>query len=517
VTSESRKWWALGALVLSVLVIGLDATVLNVALPTLATDLHASTGQLQWFADAYNLVFAAMLLPGGLLGDRFGRRKVLLLALALFGIGSIACAASTSAAQLIAARAVLGLGGGMIIPLSMAALTVLFDAEERPRAMAAWVTANAIAWPIGPILGGWLLDSFWWGSVFLLNVPIVAAALLAVWRLMPESRSAAAPRVDVGGIAMSSLGLAAITYGAIEAGERGWGDPRTVVALVAGAALLIAFVAWQLRLMRRPGVEPLVDLTLFRSRHFTWGTILATLVSFAIFGLLFAVPQFSQAVAGADALHTGLRLLPIIGGLLVGAQAADRIARWVGPRVVVAIGFALLAAGLAIGATTDVSSSYGFQALWIALAGLGMGFAMPTAMDAGLGALSPDRSGVGSGLLMSVRSVGATIGVAVLGTVLNAGYRSDLDVTGLPAGAASAAHNSAAAGVAVAHQLDSAALLASVRGAFVHGLSDMLVVSSAVAVVGFVLTVLFLPRWRAAGAAAPQPDQRAQSGHELAA
>jgi DHA2 family multidrug resistance protein-like MFS transporter len=515
-TADTRKWWALGALVLSVLVIGLDATVLNVALPTLATELDASTGQLQWFADAYNLVFAAMLLPGGLLGDRFGRRKTLLVALALFGVGSVACAAAGSAAQLIAARALLGLGGGMIIPLSMAALTVLFTDEERPRALAMWVAANAVAWPIGPILGGWLLDSFWWGSVFLINVPIVAAALVAVWRLMPESRSGATPRVDAGGIAMSSTGLAAITYGAIEAGERGWGDVRTLVALAAGTLVLASFVAWQLRIMRRPGGEPLVDLTLFRSRHFTWGTVLTTLVSFAIFGLLFALPQFSQAVAGADALHTGLRLLPIIGGLLVGAQIADRIVGHTGPRVVVAIGFAVLAAGLAIGASTDMSSSYGFQALWIALTGLGMGFAMPTAMDAGLGALSPDRSGVGSGLLMSVRSVGATIGVAVLGTVLNSGYRGELDVSGLPAGAAASARDSAAAGVATAQQLGSAPLLHSVRSAFVDGLDTMLLVSSAVAVAGLVLTMLFLPRRRAV-VATEQEEPAEFEQHELAA
>ena len=289
-TSESRRWWALGALSLSVLVVGLDLTVLNLALPTLATDLHASTAQLQWIVDAYSLVLAALVLPAGLLGDRFGRKKLLLGALLVFGAASLACAYASSAGALIAARAVLGLGAAFIIPLSLSVLPVLFSEQERQRAITITVGATFVAFPIGPVLGGWLLTHYWWGSVFLINGPVIALALLAVAVLLPESRSLQRRRLDLAGIVMSSLGLAALTYGAIEAGQRGWGDGVALAAMLAGALLLAAFVGWERRVASRPAGQPLVDLTLFGSASFTWGTVLATVVTFALFGLLFAVP-----------------------------------------------------------------------------------------------------------------------------------------------------------------------------------------------------------------------------------
>ncbi|HET7518413.1 MAG TPA: MFS transporter, partial [Actinomycetes bacterium] len=309
-TAGSRqKWWALGALALSLLVVGLDLTVLNVALPTLAVDLHASTSSLQWFANAYNLVLAAALLPAGLLGDRYGRKRLLLVALVLFGVASVGCAYAGSTGALIGARALLGLGAAFLLPLSVSVLPVLFTAEERPRAIAVWASANAIGIPLGPILGGWLLDHYWWGSVFLINVPVIALALAAVTMLLPESRAAVPPRIDLLGVVLSSLGLVGLTYGVIEAGDNGWSDPGTVATIAAGVLLLACFVAWQLRLSHRPDGQPLIDLSLFRSASFTWGATLATLVSFAMFGVLFTMPQYFQAVIGADALGTGLRLL----------------------------------------------------------------------------------------------------------------------------------------------------------------------------------------------------------------
>jgi MFS transporter, DHA2 family, multidrug resistance protein len=337
-TLGARRWWALGALALTLLVVGLDLTVLNVALPTLAVDLHATTGQLQWFANAYNLVLAAALLPAGLLGDRFGRKRLLLVALGLFAVASAACAYAGSAGALIGARAVLGLGASFLLPLSVAVLPVLFSAEERPRAIAVWASANAIGIPLGPVLGGWMLDNYWWGSVFLINLPVIVLAMAAVAVLLPESRSSDRPRLDLVGVLTSSLGLVGLTYGVIEAGERGWSDPVALVSMVGGILVLAGFVAWQRRQSRRPGGQPLVDLSLFRSASFTWGAILATLVSFALFGVLFVMPQYFQAVGGADAFGTGLRLLPVIGGLLVGAQVAGRVASRAGAKVTVAIG-----------------------------------------------------------------------------------------------------------------------------------------------------------------------------------
>ncbi|BCB77047.1 DHA2 family efflux MFS transporter permease subunit [Phytohabitans flavus] len=485
------RWWALIALALATLAIGLDATVLSVALPTLARDLDASTGDLQWFTNAYLLVMAAALLPAGMLGDRFGRKRMLLGALVLFGVASLTCAYATSTGQLIAARALLGLGAAVLTPLTAAVLTVIFTPEERPRALTIWVTANALGIPLGPLVGGWLLDNFWWGSVFLINLPLVAVALLAVGALVPESRGDERRRFDLTGVVLSTVGLVALTYGVIEAGERGWGDARALVTMVAGAVVLVAFAAWQ-----RRAREPLVDLDLFRSRGFTWGAILATVATFTMFGLLFTLPQFFGAVYGTDAFGTGLRLLPVIGGLMVGARVAGRLAERIGAKVVVAAGLALMAAALGFGATTSVDTGYGYVAAWVCAAGLGLGFAMPPAMNAALGALDTRRSGVGSGLIQAMRQVGSAIGVAVLGTVLNAAYRD-----GLPADATDAVRNSASGGVEVAGQLGSTQLLDSVRTAFVQGMDSTLALSAVLAAAGAVLALVFLP------ARPPDPPQ----------
>ena len=243
--NPARKWWALIAIAASVLVVGLDLTVLNLALPTIATDLHASASDLQWISDAYSLVLAAAMLPAGLLGDRFGRKKVLLVALVLFGVSSAACAYATSTGELIAARAVLGLGAAAIFPLSLAVIPVLFAPEERQKAIALMASATFISFPIGPIVGGYLLDHFWWGSVFLINVPVVALALIAVAILLPESRSAQRPGVDVLGVILSSAGLAGLTYGFIKAGQDGWTDAAALGTIAAGVVVLAVFVAWE--------------------------------------------------------------------------------------------------------------------------------------------------------------------------------------------------------------------------------------------------------------------------------
>jgi DHA2 family multidrug resistance protein-like MFS transporter len=494
--SGARRWWALGALAISVLVVGLDLTVLNLALPTLARDLHASTGDLQWFVAAYSLVVAAALLPAGLLGDRLGRKKVLIAALVVFGLGSVACAYAGSADALIAARVLLGLGAAAILPLALAVLPVLFTEAERPKAIAVVGGAIFISYPVGPILGGWLLDKFWWGSVFLINVPVVVLAVIAVALLMPESRSSQRPRVDLAGIALSSLGLTAVTYGVIRAGQDGWSNGAAIAAMVGGLVILAAFVRWERRVSERGVRQPLIDLSLFRSASFTWGTILSTMVSFALFGILFAMPQYFQDVRGADALGSGLRLLPLIGGMLVGLGLGSRLQ---GPgrataKVLATAGFAVMAAALAVGAFTTVSSSTGFAAAWFAVAGLGLGFAMPAALNAALGALSAERSGSGSALVTALRQVGATIGVAVLGTVLNSVYRSHLHLTGLPATVTAAVRGGVGPGIEAAHRLASAPLLGSVRVAFVHGMDVMLWACGGIALASALLALAFLPR-----------------------
>jgi len=518
--ATERRWWALGALALSVLVVGLDLTVLNLALPTLGTDLHASTSDLQWFVDAYSLVLAAALLPAGLMGDRLGRKKVLVPALVLFGLASLACAYSHSSGELVAARAVLGLGAAVILPLSLAVVPVLFAPEERQKAIAVVMAAVFIGYPLGPILGGWLLDSFWWGSVFLINVPVIALALIAVALLMPESRSEQKPRLDVTGVAISSAGLVALVYGFIKAGEDGWGDVTALATMTGGAAVLAAFYLWERRVSRRPGGQPLVPLSLFESAGFTWGTILATLVSFALFGILFAMPLYFRDVRGVDSLGAGLRLLPMIGGMVVGMIAGTRLQApprtpktpggepgtpRVGAKALVTVGFVVMAAALAAGASTTVHSGTGFGAAWFAVAGVGLGLAMPSAMNAAIGALSAERSGVGSAVITAFRQVGATLGAAILGTVLNSAYQARLHLAGLPAAAASAVHSGVSGGVAVAHALGSAPLLGSVDGAFTHGLDVMLWCCAGIALAAALLGLAFLPSRAGAAEAAAQP------------
>ncbi|AHK28358.1 hypothetical protein OPAG_02918 [Rhodococcus opacus PD630] len=481
----SRRWWALGALSVAMLTIGLDITVLTVALPTLAVDLGADNSQLQWFSSAYTLVLAAALLPAGALGDRYGRKKLLLGALVLFGVASLLCSYASTSGQLIAGRTLLGLGAAVMMPLSMAVLPVLFpDAGERSRALTIWVTSTAIGLPLGPILGGWLLENFWWGSVFLINVPLVVVGAIAVAALVPESRSEEQSPTDYLGAALSSLGLLSLTYGFIRSGQDGWGDTLALTTIAAGVVVLGLFAMWELR-----SRHPLIDTSLFASPGFRWGTIFTTLVNFGMFGLFFTVPQYFQAVLGVDALGSGLRLLPLIGGLLVGTRLCDQLLRRAGARPVIVIGFALLTAGLATGALTSVDSAYWFTAAWIALVGAGMGFVMPAAMGAALGALSAERSGSGSALIQALRQAGGTIGVAVLGTVLATRYRSelgDLDVDPIRDGVN--------AGVAVAKTTGDPSMLAHVQASFLSGMGLMLWVCAGICAVAMVLAARFTPR-----------------------
>jgi EmrB/QacA subfamily drug resistance transporter len=514
------------ALSVAVLVVGVDLTVLNVALPTLAGSLHASTSQLQWFVDSYSLVLAGLLLPAGLLADRYGRKRLLLVALSVFGASSAGCAYAGSPVALIAIRALLGGGAAVIVTVSLSILAVLFPTDaERQKATAVIMGCTMLGYPLGPVLGGWLLNHFWWGSVFLINVPLVAAALVAIAILMPESRGAAPSRFDGLGVVLSSLGLVGVTYGVIQAGEKGWSSARAVAGLVIGAVALLAFLVWERHVTRRHQV-PLVDLGLFRSARFTWGTVLATMVSFAMFGLLFAMPQYFQAVMGQDPLGSGIRLLPLIGGLVIGAGLATRLqgarsrdhataetppAPRLATNLVVAVGFAFMAVGLFLGATTKVGSGTGWAVFWFVICGFGLGFSLPATMNAALGALSTERAGTGAGLIMACRQVGATIGVALLGNILNSEYRDHVNVAHLPASVAQVVRKGVATGMEAARQLGDAVLARSVRSAFVTSLDVMLCVCAAIAVGAMALALFFLPR-RHADAPTPVPTVASRAG-----
>jgi EmrB/QacA subfamily drug resistance transporter len=496
-TSSPKRWWALVAIVLCALTLGFDTTILNVALPTLATDLSAGTSELQWIVDAYVLVFAGLILPMGALGDRYGRKRMLLLGLALFAASSLFAVYAAGPAGVIGARAVMGVGAAILTPLTLATLPVLFAPHERSKAIALLTMGMGIGLPLGPIIGGYLLEHFWWGAIFLINVPVAAVALLAVATLIPESRARDPKPVDVAGGVLSTVGLVLFVYGVIEAPVRGWTDPLVLAALVAGVLLLVAFVAVERRL-----TTPMIDLRWFSRPRFALGTAAATIVSFSLFGLLFVLPQFFQAVRGHDALAVGLRLLPLIGGLFFGAPLAARLTTRLGTKIPVVLGMGIAAAALLLGSRTDAGSGYGFIAAWLAIAGFGVGLALSPSMDAVVGELPHDEAGSGSAVTMSLRQTGGALGVALLGSLLSAVYRN-----GVGDGAPAAARESVNAALAVAARAGDAALATAARTAYVDAMDAVLLACAGLTVVGAVLAAFLLP---AHGDAASTPDDDAR-------
>src|ERR1700678_3641735 len=315
---RTRRWWMLGVTCLSVVVVNLDLTILNIALPDISAALRADTGDLQWLVDAYSLVFAGVMLPAGMTGDRLGRKRLLLAGLAVFLAASLCCALSASAGELIAARALMGLGAGIVFPLSLAVVTAAFGDDDRPVDIGILSAAVALALPLGPVLGGLLLQHFSWHSVFWINVPAACLALAAGAVLMPESRNPAAPPLDVLGALLSPAAVTCLVWGVINGQEQGWSAVPAWGLLAGAAVLLAAFLARE-----RRSVNPVIDPGLFRDRRFTWGTAATVAVSVALYAILFAFPQYLQSVLGDGPASAGLRLLPMMGGLLVAGGAAS--------------------------------------------------------------------------------------------------------------------------------------------------------------------------------------------------
>ncbi|MGY4744108.1 MFS transporter [Streptomyces sp. ATMOS53] len=507
---DPRRWWALGALVASMLTLGFDTTILNVALPTMARDLGATTGQQQWMADAYVVVFAALMLPAGLLGDRFGRRRMLINGLGIFLAGSLVGTLAGDVDAVIAARAVMGVGAALVTPLALSVLPSLFSPEERTKAVGIISSASALGLPLGPIIGGWLLNHFWWGSVFLVNVPMAAIGIAACVFLLPETRDPASPKVDAVSTALTATGLGALIYAIIEAPTRGWGDPLVLAMIVAALVLITALVLRERRVER-----PMLDMTLLAHRGFLFNTSAATLVMFVLSGLLFVLPPYLQAVLGHDSLGTGVRLLPMMGGLLVASRTAGPVVARFGARASVSAGLVVLAFAALLGSRTTTDSGYGFTALWLSLTGLGFGFALIPAMNGALGALPRDRAGSGSGLLMTLRQVGGAIGIALLGSLLSGAFRDRLDVTGLPAQVADTAGNSVVAAHVIAEKANLADLAASANDAYVHGMDLVLLVCGIAALVSALLAAAFLPGARRTEPLGTEPTGTEDSGPDV--
>ncbi|KOT87178.1 multidrug MFS transporter [Streptomyces sp. NRRL F-5755] len=479
--TAARRWMALGALALAMLTVGLDMTVLNIALPTLANDLHASTAALQWFSTAYTLTLAGVMLPAGALGDRFGRKKFVFGALILFGAASVWCAFASSSGELIVARVLLGVAASVLMSLSMGMIPVLFpDPAERGRATTVWITAVTLGMPLGPIVGGLLLDHFWWGSVFLVNLPTVAIGALAVGLLVPETRSQTRRPIDLVSVLLSAAGLVGVTYGLIRFGDEGWGDGTAWVTFVVGLVLIIGFIAWE-----RTRKHALVDLGLFGNRGFRMGTFFQLINAFAMFGLFFTIPLYFQSVLGVDSLGSGLRMLPMIGGLLVATNFLEGLRDKIGLKWTLVIGFAALAIGLGLGALTGVETSYGFVAAWMVVVGLGIGIVLPSSMALAVGALTPERAGAGSALLSALRQAAGTTGVAVLGTVLSTRYHSELGTLNREP-----ISDGVGSGAAYADSLGDTSMLHHVQSAFVSGMDLLMIVCAGIAVVGLILSAV---------------------------
>lgn len=503
----NRRWWGLGALALALLALGFDLTILNVALTTISEDLHASTSQLQWIVDSYALVFAALLLPAGLLGDRFGRKRLLITGLAIFGAASLLGALVDGPGQVIAARMLMGIGAAIVTPLSMSMLPAVFPPEERTRAVAIWSASMALGLPLGPLLGGWLLERFWWGSIFLLNVPVVLVGAIAVAFLLPETRDPSAPRVDWLGSLLSMGGITGLVYGVTEGPSHGWTDPGVLAGIAGGCVLLAAFAAWERRMD-----EPMVDMALFRDRSFVWALAAGVLGTLVMAGTLFLIPQYLEVVQGNGVFGSGLRLIPMLAGLMAGGFATDRLAAAVGHKAITLAGLFVLAAGLGAGALSGSGDSYAFTGTWLAVMGLGVGLSMVPAMDTVLASLPEEQAGRGSGLAQTLRQTAGALGIAGLGSLLSSIYRDRIETGGLPGPAGDTARDSLGQAAAVAGRLGDGALLASAKDAYVGGMNAALAACSAATLAVAVLVWIFQPR-RRPERAGPGGDAR-ESDHE---
>jgi EmrB/QacA subfamily drug resistance transporter len=500
----ARRWWILGVLILALFGVSLDNTILNVALPTLARDLSATGSQLQWMVDAYILVFAGMLLVAGAMSDRYGRRRALVVGLALFGFGSALAPFVQTAEQLILLRAFMGLGAAFTMPSTLSIIGDVFEADERPKAIAVWSSVSGIGIVVGPVLGGWLLEHFAWGSVFLVNVPFVLVGIVAALAIIPESKSPGRVPLDPVGALLSVAGLVTLVYGIIEIPSQGWDDPVVVASLAAAAVLITAFFAWERRV-----AHPMLDVRLFANPRFSAASLSVTLVFFSLMGALFFLTQYLQGVLGLSAFDTGLRFIPIaIGVIAVSPFAAKATVRF-GARVSTAAGLLVVAGGMWLLSTVGMQSSDLHVGLVLFVLAAGIALAMTPATDAIMGALPPEQFGVGSAVNDTVREVGGAFGVAILGSLFAAVYGSAMATAsaaaGLPDAAAAAAGDSLGGAAAVAAQLggeEGLALLTAAQRAFVDAMSLTSLIGVGFAVAGVLVALIWLPD-RAAEPASP--------------
>jgi EmrB/QacA subfamily drug resistance transporter len=488
------------ALLLAAFVINLDTTLVNVALPTLVRELGATTSQLQWVVDAYNLVFAALLLTSGALSDRVGRKGMLLAGLAVFGAASVIGGFTTSPAQLIAARAVMGLGAAMIFPATLSLITNVFTGRaERARAIGLWGASAGIAIALGPIVGGWLLEHFSWASIFFAMGPVAAVAATLVAVTVPASKNPGAAGLDFPGLALSTAAMALLVFTIIEAPSYGWGSGRSIAGFGVAAGLLAAFIGWE-----RRSPSPMLDVRLFRNMRFSAASGAVTVSFFTLFGFIFLMTQYFQFIRGYGPLSTGVHLLPVALSVGAGSVAGTQLAVRAGTKLVVTAGLVAMAGFYVwVAASTSATTNYGIISVQMVVYGLGMGLTSAPATESIMGAVSLRQAGVGSAVNDSTRLLGGTLGVAVIGSIYASLYGARLTAqlpAGLPGRISAIAHQSVGAAFAVAarataagHAAAGQTIHAAATNAFLHGLTVGCLVAGLVAAAGAVLAVIFLP------------------------
>jgi EmrB/QacA subfamily drug resistance transporter len=489
----ARRWKTLGVLSLSLVIIGLDNTILNVALPTLQHEFDASPSKLQWMIDSYLLVFAGLLLVFGTLGDRFGRKLALQAGISVFGLASLGALIADSADQVIAVRAAMGVGAALIMPATLSIIANLFTGKERGKAIAIWAALAAVGIGLGPLTGGLLLERFDWSSVFMVNVPFAAAALLLGMRYVPESRDPRPGSFDLLGAALSTAGFALLVYAIIEAPGRGWSAALTVGLLAASVALLGAFLWWE-----RHVDEPMLDLGFFRSASFSVGTAAVSVAFFALLGTIFALTQYLQFVHGYSAIKAGAIMSTTALGLVMGSGSSSKAAERLGVSRVVAIGLSGMAIMLALTKLWEPQTGALALSFWFFGLALTTGWVMAPATSAVVGAVPAAKSGVASATNTVARMVAGALGVAVIGSLINSLYSSDVhgSLVDLPSEAQVRAEDSVGGATAVATQLPgeaSSGLLASAGDAFTNAMGTGLLAAAVLAASAAVVVLRFLP------------------------
>jgi EmrB/QacA subfamily drug resistance transporter len=495
-TQYKRRWIALAFLAFSLLVISLDNTVLNLALPAISRDLSATLNELQWIVDAYTLVFAALLLTMGSIGDRFGRKRMLQGGLIVFGLFSLGAALSKSTGMLIAMRALMGIGGATIMPTTLSILTATFrDPKERAQAIAFWAATFSLGTGIGPLVGGYLLEHYHWSSVFYINLPVVVVGLIGGYFFISESRAEKLRKIDIPGCILSLTGLFALVYGIIQAGIDGWNAQNVLIAFGIALVLLTAFTLWE-----RHSPHAMLPLKFFKNMSFTGANIALTLIAFSMFGVFFFMSQFLQTVQNYTALESGVRLLPMAVAAFIGAVSSAKIAQKLGTKLTVAIGILIAASGFFyFYRIATVNVSYLDIAIGMCITSLGMGVTMSPATNSIMGSIPVDEAGVGSAMNDTTRQIGGALGVAILGTLFNSTYALRIDNSlgkTLPADALTVIRG----GIQGAHYLASKQapaigqlIISKADEAFTYSMAHTLLTACIIMTVAAVVVLLIVP------------------------